>query len=106
MNQARLPRSCLGVPGNQPECFDEALASGADAVVIDRKDAVPPDQKESARATVIGWLTSGMPVVLRINSVETPWFVSVRPSPSLSLCHRMIAAADRYLGIDEAAVGR
>ena len=74
MNQARLPRSYLLVPGNRPERFDKALASGADAVIIDLEDAVPPDQKETARATVSGRLTSSKPVVLRINAVETPWF--------------------------------
>ena len=88
MNQARLPRSYLFVPGNRPERFDKALASGADAVIIDLEDAVPPDQKESARATVSGRLTSSKPVVLRINSVETPWFAD-----DLAICRNPGVAA-------------
>ena len=88
MNQARLPRSYLFVPGNRPERFDKAIASGADAVIIDLEDAVPPDQRESARATVSGWLTSDKPVVLRINSVETPWFAD-----DLAICRNAGVAA-------------
>lgn len=88
MNQARLPRSYLLVPGNRPERFDKALASGADAVIIDLEDAVPPDQKESARATVSGRLTSSKPVVLRINAVETPWFAD-----DLAICRNAGVAA-------------
>lgn len=33
----------LYVPGNRPERFDKARAAGADAVIIDLEDAVPPD---------------------------------------------------------------
>ena len=68
------PRSYLFVPGNRPERFDKALASGADAVIVDLEDAVPPDQKDEARATVAAWLSAGKPVVLRINAAGTPWF--------------------------------
>lgn len=34
-------RSLLFVPGNRPERFAKALASGADAVILDLEDAVP-----------------------------------------------------------------
>ncbi|MEP7295821.1 MAG: CoA ester lyase [Burkholderiales bacterium] len=67
------PRSYLFVPGNRPERFDKALASGADAVIVDLEDAVPPDQKEAARRCVSTWLTAATPVVVRINAVDTPW---------------------------------
>jgi citrate lyase subunit beta / citryl-CoA lyase len=67
-------RSYLFVPGNRPERFDKALASGADAVIIDLEDAVPPDQKSATRANVAAWLSAARPIVLRINAAETPWF--------------------------------
>ncbi len=73
MNRA-LHRSYLFVPGNRPERFDKALASGADAVIVDLEDAVAPDQKDAARATLAAWLDAGKPVVVRINAVGTPWF--------------------------------
>lgn len=37
--------SYLFVPGNKPERFDKALASGADAVIVDLEDAVEPEAK-------------------------------------------------------------
>lgn len=75
-----IPRSYLFVPGNRPERFAKALASGADCVIVDLEDAVPPEQKVAARETVRMWLTTEAarverPVVLRINAVNTPWFI-------------------------------
>ena len=49
-------RSVLFVPGVRPERFDKALASGADAVIIDLEDAVAPGEKDVARAAVVAWL--------------------------------------------------
>ena len=37
-----MDRSYLFVPGNRPERFDKALASGADVVILDLEDAVTP----------------------------------------------------------------
>ncbi len=48
----RTPRTYLFVPGNRPDRFDKALASGVDAVVIDLEDAVSPDDKDTARTAV------------------------------------------------------
>ena len=45
-------RSVLFVPGVRPERFDKALASGADAVIIDLEDAVAPGDKDLARSAV------------------------------------------------------
>ena len=67
------PRSYLFVPGNRPERFDKALASPADAVIVDLEDAVPPDQKDAARRNVSAWLSAARPVVVRINAADTPW---------------------------------
>ena len=46
------PRTYLFVPGNRPERFAKALASGADAVVLDLEDAVTDDSKGDRRAHV------------------------------------------------------
>lgn len=66
----RARRSLLFAPGNRPGVFDKALAAGADIVCIDLEDAVPPQDKESARGDAIGFLTSapGPERVVRINS--------------------------------------
>ncbi len=66
-------RSFLFVPGNRPERFDKACASGADAVILDLEDAVAPPQKDAAREAVGRWLQSGGRAWLRLNACETAW---------------------------------
>ena len=96
------PRSYLFVPGNRPERFAKALASGADAVIVDLEDAVPPEQKDAARASVADWLAASHPVVLRINAADTPWF-----RDDLALCRHagvaavMLAKAERAADVVE-----
>ncbi len=84
-HSAATPVSYLFVPGNRPERFDKALAAGADCVIVDLEDAVPPTEKELARAAVIGWLASraadAKPVAVRINSGDSVWFTD-----DLALC--------------------
>ena len=63
----------LFVPGNRPERFAKAAASGADAVLIDLEDAVAPDEKEAARRAAAGAALEGIHVLVRINGAETPW---------------------------------
>jgi citrate lyase beta subunit len=65
-------RSLLFVPGDRPERFDKAAASGADVVLCDLEDAVAPENKAEARAQVAGW-ASGHPAAVRINAVDTSW---------------------------------
>ena len=74
----KAPFSYLFVPGNRPERFDKALASGADAVVIDLEDAVGGDNKAPAREHIATWLgariDAGERVLVRINDAATSWF--------------------------------
>lgn len=88
----RLPRSYLFVPGDRPERFAKALASGADAVVLDLEDAVAPSAKAAARAAVAQALQSGDPRwVLRLNDAASPEFaldlalLQAVPAPALML---------------------
>ncbi|MEM9810942.1 MAG: CoA ester lyase [Pseudomonadota bacterium] len=71
-----LWRSLLFVPGARPDRFSKAAASGADAVCIDLEDAVPPQDKESARAATLSFLMGftdrSVPLGLRVNAVGTP----------------------------------
>jgi citrate lyase subunit beta/citryl-CoA lyase len=74
-----IRRSWLFVPGNRPERFGKACASGADAVILDLEDAVPSDEKHAAREHVANWLRerereAAVPVYVRINAASTPWF--------------------------------
>ena len=63
----------LFVPGDRPERFARATASGADAIVIDLEDAVQPDAKSAARAHVAEWLAAGGKAIVRINAIATDW---------------------------------
>lgn len=64
----------LYVPGDVPERFDKALASGTDAVVLDLEDAVTAANKDHARATVAEWVASCDPGDVQI-------WVRVNPGP-------------------------
>ncbi|WGS52355.1 CoA ester lyase [Paraburkholderia sp. D15] len=69
------PRSYLFVPGNRPDRFAKAAASGVDVVVIDLEDAVPPAEKKIARAALAEWLASNdTSVAVRVNDVNSEWF--------------------------------
>jgi len=74
-------RSYLFVPGNRADRFAKACASGADRVIVDLEDAVGPNEKNSARDTLAGWLSIRQPVLVRINAADTPWFAD-----DLALC--------------------
>ena len=66
-----VPRSWLYVPGHRPERTAKALASGADAVVVDLEDAVPAEQKVAARQAALDLLADrgrSPQVWVRINS--------------------------------------
>ena len=63
----------LFVPGNRPERFEKALASGAELVCIDLEDSVPVVEKKEARdvaLTAIAGHADGR-LALRINSLRT-----------------------------------
>lgn len=45
-------RTLLFVPGHKPDWVEKAVASGADAVVLDLEDSVPADEKDGARVVV------------------------------------------------------
>jgi citrate lyase subunit beta/citryl-CoA lyase len=63
-------RSLLFVPGDRPDRFPKAAASGADALILDLEDSVALEKKPEARAAVAAWLAGERPV---------PCFVRVNP---------------------------
>jgi len=77
----RLTRSMLFVPAARWNMIEKAAASGApsgpDAVCLDLEDAVPPDEKASARANIVRafqTLDFGHRLrMFRINGLETPF---------------------------------
>lgn len=67
-------RSWLFVPGNRPDRFAKAYTSGADAVIVDLEDAVPPAEKLAARSNAAAWVSPDHPVFIRVNGAGTEWF--------------------------------
>ena len=49
----------LFVPGDRPERFAKAAASGTDAIIIDLEDAVAPAAKAAARDHLASALPAG-----------------------------------------------
>ena len=76
-------RAALFVPATRPERFAKALASGADAVIIDLEDAVEVSLKDQARGHVRAFAREqpGVQFLLRVNAADTPWFEA-----DLALC--------------------
>jgi citrate lyase subunit beta/citryl-CoA lyase len=66
-------RSLLFVPGDRPERFEKAVATGADVIVIDLEDAVSPAAKDAALEHALAWLRLGGAAVVRVNAVGTRW---------------------------------
>jgi citrate lyase subunit beta / citryl-CoA lyase len=70
-------RSLLFVPANGGPKLDKAVASGADAVIIDLEDSIAPERKDTARAAALAFLkrasaASERPrLLVRINELDT-----------------------------------
>jgi (S)-citramalyl-CoA lyase len=67
-------RSLLFVPGDRPERFEKAIASGTDCICIDLEDAVAAERKQLARDEVLQFLQrqAVIPLVcVRINALNT-----------------------------------
>jgi citrate lyase subunit beta/citryl-CoA lyase len=66
-------RSLLFVPGDRPDRMAKAVASGADAVILDLEDSVAPAAKGEARRQVASFLHANAtaPLWVRINPLDS-----------------------------------
>jgi citrate lyase subunit beta/citryl-CoA lyase len=64
------PRSYLYAPGHDPRRLETAFDHGADVVVFDLEDGVPPDRKGEARERVAAALRA-RPAWVRVNPAGT-----------------------------------
>lgn len=71
-----MTQTYLFVPGNRPERFAKALASGADRIIVDLEDAVLPADKPQARRAFAEWHATAdtARVLLRINDAHSPFY--------------------------------
>jgi (S)-citramalyl-CoA lyase len=75
-----LCRVLLFTPGNRPDRFAKAAATGADGLILDLEDAVSLAGKDEARAILIGHfraghrrgLAAGQVCGIRVNNIHTP----------------------------------
>ncbi len=82
-----MDRSYLFAPGHNAKLLDRVFRAGADAVMLDLEDAVPPQAKATARSMVAEVLLD-QPAWVRVNAARTSW------------CEADLAAvADRAVGI-------
>lgn len=120
--------TALFVPGDRPDRYGKAFASGADIVIIDLEDAVAPQDKAAARAAVASALRgrsgaragSGLPThpdlraLVRINDPESPlgaadlaMLVALADEPGHGLVGVMVpkaAGVDALAAVIEAVV--
>lgn len=77
MPDAPLYRSVLYIPASKARALDKARGLNVDAVIFDLEDAVAPDEKIAARATLAGELAAGgyghRLRIVRINGLDTVW---------------------------------
>ena len=70
-------RSLLFVPADGGSKLDKAMASGADAVIVDLEDSITPERKAQARAAALEFLkavqakTERPRLLVRINGLDT-----------------------------------
>lgn len=108
----------LFVPGDRPERFTKAEASGADAIILDLEDAVAGENRPAAREAIARFLSSpaaSVPRWVRINPVFSSDYaldlsavVAARPAGLLLPKARHgddLATLDRHLCEYESAAG-
>lgn len=70
-------KTVLCVPANDEHKIAKALAAGADEVVLDLEDAVPPAEKIAARDLLDRFDWDGQPalpmIAVRVNAPRSPW---------------------------------
>lgn len=78
MTQPMRPyRSVLYIPGSKDRALDKARTLAADAIIFDLEDAVTPDEKVAARATLRAEIDrggyGGRARLVRVNGFDTEW---------------------------------
>ncbi len=71
----QLLRSLVFVPGNRSNMLERALGFGADIIMVDLEDSVPPGEKAAACDLATEWVPrlaeAGKRVMVRVNALDT-----------------------------------
>ena len=105
-----IVRTALFVPASRPERIPKALASGADAVIVDLEDAVEPAAKPAARQALVEFLDAHPEarVWVRVNDATTPWheddLAALRGKPGVAII--MLPKAETAAQVAHAGQGK
>jgi citrate lyase subunit beta/citryl-CoA lyase len=64
----------LFLPGDRLDRLPKAIASGADALILDLEDGVAAANKESARNAISALVPPTLPILVRINASGSTWY--------------------------------
>jgi citrate lyase subunit beta/citryl-CoA lyase len=121
-------RSLLFVPADGGRKLDKAMASGADAIIVDLEDSIAPEAKGSARRSAADFLKSAAKaadrprLLVRINGLDTGLIdddldaiVATRPDaimlpkaeggPSVILADAKLGVREAIAGIPDGQIG-
>jgi citrate lyase subunit beta/citryl-CoA lyase len=121
-------RSLLFVPADGGRKLDKAMASGADAIIVDLEDSITPEGKASARRSAADFLKSAANLadrprlLVRVNGLDTGLIdedldaiVASRPDaimlpkaeggPSVILTDAKLAVREAIAGIPDGQIG-
>ena len=108
-------RSYLYVPGDRAEMLEKAPLRGADAIICDLEDAVAPDGKQAARATVAAWLdrapAEAGEVWVRVNAESAASDIAAVVGPTVTgivlakATPQLVLEADKALSEAESRLG-
>lgn len=100
----RAWRSLLFLPATAGHLLPRATERGADALVVDLEDAIPPDRKAAARpmarAAVQQLAARGARVVLRVNSEPALWALDLQDMPLHLLAAVMLPKVEAPAPLD------
>lgn len=100
-------RSLLFLPATADHLLAKATERGADALVIDLEDAIPPDRKAEARPmarTAVAQLAQrGATVLLRVNSEPGQWAQDLQGMPLSQLAAVMLPKVETFSQLENFA---
>ncbi len=100
-------RSLLFLPATADHLLAKATERGADALVIDLEDAIPPERKAEARpmarAAVAQLAQRGATVLLRVNSEPALWAQDLQGMPLAQLAAVMLPKVETFSQLENFA---
>ncbi len=91
---SKLHRSMLYMPGSNARAMEKARVLMADTIIFDLEDAVAPSSKGTARTMIVEAFNkapySEHEVLVRINSLQTPWGGEDIKAMVLLPCHGLV----------------